>query len=227
MTSTIDELSSLILQQLHTDFASRGLSANDLVDGYVGVSLPHIKQSCSERTAASPVDFDLALKELEQKEFVATGPMVPIENSPHSSLVFIGVRSKYEFAYLTEKGYKAAQKALKTRPPRSAVASTHITISDSTFHHSPVAAGVHVAQSITTTSNAPIFGELRNAVESNEIDTDLKAALLAEIEAMRTAHNTPSFVAKYQNFLTLAVDVMKIVGPFLPALSKLLPGAHQ
>jgi hypothetical protein len=55
------------------------------------------------------VDFDLALKELEEKELIGTGPMEVIENPPDSFVNFVGLYSKREYVYLTEKGYKTAR----------------------------------------------------------------------------------------------------------------------
>jgi hypothetical protein len=90
------------------------------------------------------VDFDLAMKQLEESKFVETGPMVPYENTPGSQLVIVAIFSKREYVYLTEKGYRAAQKpAAKPRSP-----SPCVHISGGTFHQSPIGIGSTVNQAV-------------------------------------------------------------------------------
>src|SRR5271156_6289870 len=113
--SKVEELSNAILKELLTDFASRNLTLNDLSSYYIGANLPALKERCCG--AASSVDFDLALKDLEDGDLVSTGPMVPFDNPPNSSVVVIALFSRYEYVSLTEKGYKAAQKAVSKRTP--------------------------------------------------------------------------------------------------------------
>jgi hypothetical protein len=67
------------------------------------------KRSLEADHTTTAVDFDLALKELEEKEFVDTGPLEAVVTRPGSDLIFTGVYSKREYVYLTEKGYKAAR----------------------------------------------------------------------------------------------------------------------
>lgn len=106
------DLSSEILRQLRADFVGRGLSSDALIDGYTGLTLVLLRKELSE-SGASNVDFDLALKDLEEAGLVNTGPLVPYDNPPNSQLLFVGLWSKREYVSLTEKGYKAAQRAPK------------------------------------------------------------------------------------------------------------------
>lgn len=69
-----------------------------------------LKQKCFEGDhTTTNVDFDLALKELEDAELVNTGPMVMHDNPPNSAVVIIALYSRREYVYLTAKGYKAAR----------------------------------------------------------------------------------------------------------------------
>jgi hypothetical protein len=106
----VEQVSKQILAYLLTDFQGRDLGAEALHQSYVGVPLSDLKQKCFENDkTTTTVDFELALKDLESRSLVATGPMVPHENPPNSAVVFIGLFSKREYLYLTEKGYKAAR----------------------------------------------------------------------------------------------------------------------
>jgi hypothetical protein len=106
----LEQVSKQILVFLLNDFQARDLSAESLHGSYVGVSLVELKKMClSADNTTTAVDFDLALKDLERKKLVSTGPMVAHENSPGSPVVVIGVYSKREYVYLKDGGYKAAR----------------------------------------------------------------------------------------------------------------------
>jgi hypothetical protein len=106
----VEDMYKLILRCLLEDFQARGFGIDELDDDYGGLSLKDLKQKCLQHDQVSTsVDFDLAMKELEQSKLVDTGPTEPYDNPPNSSVVFIGLVSKREYVYLTAKGYKAAR----------------------------------------------------------------------------------------------------------------------
>ncbi len=106
----VENVGKAILAQLLADFQGRGLGADALQQSYEGVSLKALKEGClaSDKTT-TPVDFDLALADLEKGSLVRTGPMVPYENTPGSAVFVIGLFSKREWVSLSDKGYKAAR----------------------------------------------------------------------------------------------------------------------
>ena len=72
-----------ILGCLVQDFQARGLGADDLREGYVGMAMGELKKkSIGTDNTTTAVDFDLALKELEDKELVKTGPIDIRANDP-------------------------------------------------------------------------------------------------------------------------------------------------
>lgn len=144
--STIDDLTKEILADVVADFQAKRLDSDALSEEYVGVSIPALySKYCTGGGAYSNVDFDLALKQLEAKQYVKTGPMVPYENPPGSSILVIAIFSKREFVYLTEKGYTAAQKSTSSQP-RTPVPAVHI--SGGTFHQSPIGIANALNQSV-------------------------------------------------------------------------------
>ena len=142
--STVDDLARQILADVVDDFRAKNLGSEALSDGYVGASIGALEVKYCTDGLHSKVDFDLALKELEESKFVDTGPMVPYENTPGSQVVVIAIFSKREFVYLTEKGYKAAQKS--TAKPKSPATNVHI--SGGNFHQSPIGIGDTVNQAM-------------------------------------------------------------------------------
>jgi hypothetical protein len=142
--SLVDDLAQHILAEVCDDFRAKKLGSEALNDSYVGASIAALEVKYCANGSYSKVDFDLALKQLEEGKLVDTGPMAPYENTPGSHVVVIAIFSKREFVYLTEKGYKAAQKS--TSKPRSAVTTVHI--SGGNFHHSPIGIGGTVNQAL-------------------------------------------------------------------------------
>jgi len=142
--STVDDLARQILADVAADFRAKNLGSQALSDGYVGAAIGALEVKYCTDGSYSKVDFDLALKELEESKFLDTGPMVPYENTPGSQVVVMAIFSKREFVYLTEKGYKAAQKS--TAKPRSAATNVHI--SGGNFHQSPIGIGSTVNQAV-------------------------------------------------------------------------------
>ena len=217
----VEELSNEILRHLRADFVARSPTSNDLADGYVGPNLAILKTHFSDNGASS-VDFDLAMKELEEAGLVETGPLVPFDNHPGSSVVVIGLFSNREYAFLTEKGYKAAQQPGSSRKPRGTT-NLHVNISGGHFQQSPIGIGDHINQSISSLSGAaPVFRDLHRVVNESGIDAGDRKRLLAAIENMEKAHNTPSFRDRYREFIALAADYMTLIGPYVPALAGLL-----
>ncbi len=120
------------------------------------------------------------MKQLEEIKFVDTGPMVPVENTPGSPLVFVGLRfNKREFVYLTEKGYKAAQKSIAKQ--RSPVSSVHI--SGGTFHQSSIGIGSTVAANINLGSQVGTINAAANMI-SQQGENDVATAIRELSEAV-------------------------------------------
>lgn len=143
--NTVDDLANQILTDVVADFRSKNLGSEALRNEYIGASTAALEVKYCADSSYSNVDFDLALKQLEESKLVKTGPLVPYENHPGSQIFIAALFSKREFVYLTEKGYKAAQKpTVKTKP-----ATTNVNISGGYFHHSPIGVGSHVNQAVS------------------------------------------------------------------------------
>ncbi|HEV2196616.1 MAG TPA: hypothetical protein VGR55_13610 [Candidatus Acidoferrum sp.] len=217
--SRVDELSREILETLLSDFAGRNLTTKELEHGYVGVSVNALKQThCC--TASDGVDFDLSLKELESKHWIDTGPMEPYKNHPNSGVFVVGIFSKREYVFLTEKGYKEVKRLRSSRVPKSS--PPHVHISGGTFHQSPIGIGANFTQSVVKQDCYSVFSDLRNAIAKGNLEETNRAKLLAGVDAMRDSESTPTFLDRYKEFVSLAADHMTIIAPFLPALSALL-----
>lgn len=175
----IDDLGLQILVDVLNDFNQKGLGSDDLCEEYVGVPIVELKEKYCTNEGHSQVDFDLALKELEENELVDTGPMVAHENPPDSSVIILGIYSKREFVYLTEKGYRAAK---KPAPKRTSSAPT-VHISGGNFHNSPIGVGGTVNQTINF-SDTRTINDLQHLVEVFEKHID---DLMLEPAAQRKA----------------------------------------
>lgn len=66
-----------------------------------------------------------------------------------------------------------------------------------------------------------VFQKLRETIQSG-IPGEQQAEVLARLEAMKNAENTPSFAARYSEFIAEAANHMTLISPFIPALTELL-----
>ena len=144
--SKIDILAGQILAYVEVDFVNRRRTSNDLKNGYVGPSIANLEMKYCADGVHSKVDFDLALKQLEESKYVKTGPMAPYKNSQGSPIVVITIFSKREYVYLTEQGYRAAQARKSTAKQSSPAAPVHI--SGGNFYQSPIGIGSTVNQAV-------------------------------------------------------------------------------
>lgn len=164
---SIDDLGMKILADVIDDFTQKGLGSDYLSKEYVGVSLIELEEKYCAHTGQSKVDFNLALKQLEENGLVNTGPTVAWENSPDASIIRIGVYSKREFVYLTEKGYRAARKPI----PQRAMPMPTVHISGGNFNNSPIGVGGTVNQSVNF-NDTRILNDLHRLVEVFEKHID-------------------------------------------------------
>ena len=67
-----------------------------------------------------------------------------------------------------------------------------------------------------------LFGELRKVIVEQIEDAAARASLLAAVDGMQAEQQKPGFLSHYQNFVVSAANHVTILGPFLPALTRLL-----
>ena len=127
--SNVELIAEAILRSLLENFRAQDLNASALESGYTGVSLVEL---AAPYQVDGTVDFDLALKELEEKKAIDTGPMAPYENEPGSGFFMIGSYSRRQYAFLTEKGYKQALKV--GAPPASKKRPAQVTTNSEAQH---------------------------------------------------------------------------------------------
>jgi len=162
--STVDDLSKQMLADVVTDFRARNLETSALNKEYVGPSIGELEMKYCTEGPYSKVDFDLALKQLEESKSVKTGPMEVYDNPPDLHVRIIGIFSKRKFVYLTEKGYRASQKLVsKPRPP-----APNVHISGGNFHQSPIGVGSTVNQSINFSNDSEVIEHLAELLASHD-----------------------------------------------------------
>jgi hypothetical protein len=109
MAAQLDEASKQILGTLFAEFTEKDYGAEDLKNGYEGPNIELVATAVCNSDEVTKVDFEIAFSDLEKQGLIKTGPMAVMENDPNSSVIFIGMYSKREYVYLTEKGYKSAR----------------------------------------------------------------------------------------------------------------------
>lgn len=142
----LDEVATAILARLKGEFISSQQPAADLANTYEGPSLLEVENEVVSSLGISKVDYDLALKNLEDNGLVKTGPMEMYDNPPNSGVFVVAIISKRKYLHLTEAGYRASS-TIKSAAPRPRP-QTVVTITGGTFHQSPVGVGQTVTQSL-------------------------------------------------------------------------------
>lgn len=145
MVAHLEEAEKQILGALLADFSARELSASTLKRLYEGPKVSDLSNAICVSDEITSVDFQLALKDLESKKLIRTGPYRSYENKPGSAFIFLGGRSLREYAALTEEGYKTAKKQPK-RPASSQRTVNNVHISGGHFNNMQLAAGDAISQ---------------------------------------------------------------------------------
>ncbi len=144
-TGSLSSIATDMLVALKQEFVESDRSSGDLQKGYVGPKLADFQTRFLESGTISRVDYDLALKELEDRTLVGTGPMEMYDNDPNSGIMILAMFSKRKFIYLKEDGYKMAKDKPVAQPQAS---KQNVHISGGTFYNSPVGVGGQVSQNI-------------------------------------------------------------------------------
>ncbi|MEQ9834769.1 hypothetical protein [Pectobacterium versatile] len=167
MANQLDEAAKQILATLLADFTDRDLSADDLSNSYEGPQIDVLATAVCNVEDITKVDFEVAFSDLEKARFLQTGPLVPFENDPSSSLIMIGSYSKEEYAYLTKEGYKAARKSPNRPQQRVQRVVNHVNISGGNFSNLQLATGERIQQtmSVTTGTDSEVVAQLISILE--------------------------------------------------------------
>lgn len=78
------------------------------------------------------------------------------------------------------------------------------------------------SSNVVNLNDESVFVELKTAVQNRVADEALRNQLLNKIEELQNSKGTTLYVAKFQEFTTLAANVITIVGPFIPQLAAFL-----
>ena len=215
--STVDDLSKQILADVVAYFRPKDLGTSALSKGYVGPSIAALGIKYCADGPYSKVDFDLAVKLLEESKFINTGPMVPFENKPDSQFVVMGVFSKREFVYVTEKGYKATQKSPATRSSTKLAENIHFHGDNARFNVNSSDNSTNIA----SVTNEQLFVQMQEAARSIT-DENERNEIVSRLPELEKARGTGGFLQAYQNFMASATNHVTVSVPFLPILAQML-----
>jgi hypothetical protein len=75
---------------------------------------------------------------------------------------------------------------------------------------------------VVTQSSDQIFANLRQEIESQIPAGEQRTEILERLSALEQAQNSPSFAARYTQFIAAAANYVTIITPFIPALTEIL-----
>lgn len=210
-----------ILSVLRVEFIQSGRSTSELLNGYAGMKMADLESRFLNGGITSRVDYDLALKELEEGKLAATGPMEMYDNPPGSSVVVFAMFSKREFVFLKEAGYRMAEE--KPKEPRGPAPRQSVNISGGHFYQSPIGIGEQVLQELhfdVTNQNdtANYLVELL-AKEGQPADTETRG-LIVDMVAKANAGDMAGAKPIYQRvFNVLSGPAKQIVTSVLTTIA--------
>ena len=208
-TSPLSDVAIEMLAGLKKEFIESNRSSADLQRGYVGPNLANFQSQFLGSDSTSRVDYDLALKELEERKFVGTGPMEPFENDPKSSVIVFALFSKREYIYLKEEGYKMTRNKPLTPTPAS---KQNVHISGGSFYNSPVGVGGQVSQNINfdvsnEADSVKYLAEL--LAKTGQFVTDSTRADLVDMVKAANTGNMTAAKPIFQRVFGLVVEPIK------------------
>lgn len=77
------------------------------------------------------------------------------------------------------------------------------------------------SSNVITSNQVAVFEDARKTI-TESINGDAKNALIAKLEELQKAANTPSYAARYREFIQTAADHVTVLGPVLTALAAFL-----
>lgn len=153
MAGQLDEAAKQILGTLLADFSDRGLTAQDLKNGYEGPKIESLAAAVCSAVDITTVDFEVAFSDLEEAKMIQTGPMAMYDNDRDSSFIVIASYSKREYVCLTENGYKESRKA-PNRPQKVQRIVNNLTITGGQFSNMQLGQGGSITQSMSVAPGA-------------------------------------------------------------------------
>jgi hypothetical protein len=75
---------------------------------------------------------------------------------------------------------------------------------------------------IVTKSSEEFFADLRGRVESEIPEGNERRKIVESLTALQESHGKPPFAHRYTDFMAAAADHVKVIAPFIPALTEML-----
>jgi hypothetical protein len=215
----MNEVSQFVFGLLLAEFKKRGLTAQDLQNGYEGLPPDEIRER-AVATGINEVDYDLTFSDLVKHDLVKTGPMVPFENDPNSGFIVVALYSKNQYSYLTEDGYKEAVAMSKRDKSVSKANATNIRISRSTFHNSPIGTGENITQVVASSEESfdQAVTAFRDEVSKIVGDQDKQREILLRLDELEAATSETTRFDAYNNLVATIGNHITVLSFLLPPL---------
>lgn len=75
---------------------------------------------------------------------------------------------------------------------------------------------------IVTKSSEEFFADLRGRIESEIPEGNERRKIVESLTALQESHGKPSFAHRYTDFMAAAANHVKVIAPFIPALTEML-----
>jgi hypothetical protein len=71
-------------------------------------------------------------------------------------------------------------------------------------------------------ANNELFNKIKDVLVNSDISSEERAEIISHVDEMEASVGKPSFLTRYQAFITATANHMTVISPFIPELTKLL-----
>ena len=75
---------------------------------------------------------------------------------------------------------------------------------------------------VVSISEGDVFPRLRQEIEANVIDPAKRQEIVAKLDELEQSRGTPTYAARFRDFIAVTADIVTIIGPFIQPLTTLI-----
>jgi hypothetical protein len=78
------------------------------------------------------------------------------------------------------------------------------------------------SMNVVSISEGGVFPRLRQEIEANVIDPAKRQEIVAKLDELEQSKGTPTYAARFRDFIAVTADIVTVIGPFILPLTTLI-----
>ncbi|HET6844440.1 MAG TPA: hypothetical protein VFK06_22565 [Candidatus Angelobacter sp.] len=201
------------LESLATEYVQAAIETCNLYD----IPLTPLMCSCFIKAAGEFLDVQFGYLLNSQAKGIADVrvPLSVIQQGNHRS---IKIMNRIKLAVETARVQDSKQRSAMAKEKESPQVLYNVSGPNARINIQ----STDLSTNIVNVESAALFDNLRNVIQESIQDADAAKRLSEQVDAMQVAAGTKTFLAAYQQFVSMAADHLTLFLPFVPALTQLL-----